>query len=60
LASLMIATAAYRRNESRGAHQRLDHPEPVPEHHAEMTLDQALRIAAEIDNETAVPVRRVA
>ncbi|WP_084731449.1 L-aspartate oxidase [Microvirga vignae] len=60
LVSLMIATAAYSRNESRGAHQRLDHPHLMPEQHTEMTLDQALRIAAEIDNETAAPVRRVA
>jgi L-aspartate oxidase len=60
LVSLMIATAAYSRNESRGAHQRLDHPDRLPERHTEITLDQALRIAAEIDNETAVPVRRVA
>jgi aspartate oxidase len=60
LVSLMIATAAYSRNESRGAHQRLDHPDRLPEDHTEMTLDQALRIAVEIDNETTVPVRRVA
>jgi aspartate oxidase len=60
LVSLMIATAAYSRNESRGAHQRLDHPHLLPEQHTEMGLDQALRIAAQIDNQTAAPARRVA
>lgn len=59
LVGLMIAISAYRRTESRGAHQRLDHPEFGPERHTEITLDQALRLAAEID-ETAGPVRRVA
>jgi aspartate oxidase len=60
LVSLMIATAAYSRNESRGAHQRLDHPHLLPEQHTEMSLDQVLRIAAQIDNQTAAPARRVA
>jgi L-aspartate oxidase len=60
LVSLLIATAAYSRNESRGAHQRLDHPHLLPEQHTEMGLDQALRIAAQIDNQTAAPARRVA
>ncbi|QRM32412.1 L-aspartate oxidase [Microvirga sp. VF16] len=60
LVGLLIATAAYTRQESRGSHQRQDHPALMPEQHTETTLDQALRIAAEIDNETAVPVRRVA
>ncbi|WP_201838072.1 L-aspartate oxidase [Microvirga zambiensis] len=60
LVSLLIATAAYRRNESRGAHQRLDHPHLMPEQHTEITLDRALRIAAEIANEMAAPARRVA
>jgi len=60
LVSLMIAAAAYGRNESRGAHQRLDHPDMALEQHTEMTLDQALHIAAEIDNEATAPVRRVA
>jgi L-aspartate oxidase len=59
MVGLMIAISAYRRNESRGAHQRLDHPELKPEQHTEITLNQALRLAAEID-ETAAPVRRVA
>jgi L-aspartate oxidase len=59
MVGLMIAISAYHRNESRGAHQRLDHPELRPEQHTEITLDQALRVAAEID-ETAAPVRRVA
>ena len=59
LVGLMIAVSAYRRNESRGAHQRLDHPDLRPEQHTEITLDQALRLAAEID-ETAAPARRVA
>jgi aspartate oxidase len=60
LVSLMIATAAYSRNESRGAHQRLDHPHLLPEQHTEMTVDQALDLAAEINSETAAPARRVA
>jgi len=60
LVSLMIAVAAYARKESRGSHQRLDHPGLMPEQHSEMTLDQALGIAAEIDDETAPPARRVA
>jgi L-aspartate oxidase len=60
LVSLLIAISAYARSESRGAHQRLDHPDPMPEQHTEMTLDQALRIAAEIDHGIAAPVRRVA
>jgi L-aspartate oxidase len=57
MVGLMIAVSAYRRNESRGAHQRFDHPEFKPEQHTEITLNQALRLAAEID-ETAA--RRVA
>jgi L-aspartate oxidase len=60
LVSLLIAISAYARSESRGAHQRLDHPDPMPEQHTEMTLAQALGLAAEIDHETAAPVRRVA
>lgn len=60
LVALMIATAAFMRQESRGAHQRLDHPELRPEQHTEITLDQALRRAAEIDTTTAGLVRRVA
>ncbi|WP_114948922.1 L-aspartate oxidase [Microvirga calopogonii] len=59
MVSLMIAVSACRRNESRGAHQRLDYPELGPVQHTEITLDQALRLAAEID-ETAAPARRVA
>ena len=59
MVGLMIAMSAYRRNESRGAHQRLDHLELRPEQHTEITLGQALRLAAEID-ETAAPARRVA
>lgn len=60
LVSLMIAVSAASRRESRGAHQRLDHPARAPEQHTEITLSQALRIAAEIDSETAAPARRVA
>jgi len=60
LVSLMIAVSAYSRQESRGAHQRLDHPARSLEQHTEITLDQALRIAVEIDSETAAPARRVA
>jgi len=60
LVCLMITASAYRRNESRGAHQRLDHAHLMTERHTEMTFDQALRIAAEIDNETITSVRRVA
>jgi L-aspartate oxidase len=60
LVSLMIAASAYSRHESRGAHQRVDHPARRPEQHTEITLDQALRLAVEIDNEAAAPDRRVA
>jgi L-aspartate oxidase len=60
LVSLMIAVSAYSRRESRGAHQRLDHPARTPEQHTDITLDQALHIAAEIDSEAAAPARRVA
>jgi L-aspartate oxidase len=60
LVSFMIAVSALSRNESRGAHQRLDHPARMPEQHTEITLSQALRLAAEIDSETAAPARRVA
>ena len=60
LVSLLIAVSAYSRQESRGAHQRLDYPDMMPGHHTEMTLDQVLRMAAEIDNRTDAPARRVA
>jgi L-aspartate oxidase len=60
LVSLMIAAAAYARPESRGAHQRLDHPHLMPEQHTEMTLAHALRIAAEIEDGAGIPARRVA
>jgi L-aspartate oxidase len=60
LVSLLIATAAYTRQESRGAQQRLDYPGLTLQQHTEITLDQALRIAAEIDTEMAAPARRVA
>lgn len=59
LVCLMIAVSAYGRRESRGAHLRLDHPGQTPEQHTAITLDQALRIAAGIDNGT-VPARRIA
>ncbi|WP_201832690.1 L-aspartate oxidase [Microvirga zambiensis] len=60
MVGLLITVSAYSRSESRGAHQRLDHPELTAEQHTEITLDQALRLAAEIDNDTATAVRRVA
>jgi L-aspartate oxidase len=60
LVSLMIAAAAYARQESRGAHQRLDHLHMMPEQHTEITLDHALRVAAEIDDGVGIPARRVA
>jgi L-aspartate oxidase len=59
LVCLMIAVSAFGREESRGAHQRLDQPERMPERHTTITLDKALRIAAELGSETE-PARRVA
>jgi len=60
LVGLMIAVAALGRNESRGAHHRLDHPKASSALHTEMTLDQALRIAVELDQGAAGSARRVA
>ncbi|NIX78357.1 L-aspartate oxidase [Microvirga terricola] len=60
LVSLLIATTAYRRRESRGAHQRRDYPGQIAAKEQAITLDEALRIAAQIDRETTEPARRVA
>jgi L-aspartate oxidase len=49
IAALMVAAAAYRRQESRGAHFRADHPQADPAQAARHTLtcEQALTIAAD-------------
>jgi aspartate oxidase len=62
LVGLLVAAAAHARRESRGAHQRRDHPTPAPEgRHAEMTLERAWRLSTEIEDEVArPPARRVA
>lgn len=60
LVSLLVATAAHQRRESRGAHQRRDYPGLTAAEEQTMTLDQALHISGQIDTETARPTRRVA
>lgn len=49
LAALLIAVSAERRRESRGAHQRADHPQlSNAPHHTELTLTEALDSAREL------------
>jgi aspartate oxidase len=60
LVGLMITVAALGRNESRGAHHRLDHPKASSAHHTEMTLEHVLHIAVEMDQGAAGSARRVA
>ncbi|WP_407526806.1 L-aspartate oxidase [Methylobacterium oryzisoli] len=44
--ALLVAVAALRRRESRGAHWRADHPEQAAPRHADITLAQASQAAA--------------
>ncbi|MGY2048564.1 L-aspartate oxidase [Methylobacterium sp. JK268] len=44
--ALLVAAAALRRRESRGAHWRADHPAQEAPRHAEITLSEARRLAA--------------
>ena len=47
--ALLLATAALRRTESRGAHQRSDHPAAdARPRHSDLTLDAARRVAGDL------------
>jgi len=58
VAALMVAAAAYRRQESRGAHFRADHPQTDPAQAARHTLtyEQAVRIAGDASAHPACAV----
>jgi aspartate oxidase len=62
LVSFLIATEARHRRESRGAHQRTDFPDlaPGPGQHTELTLNEALILAAKTDAAAVLTARRVA
>ncbi len=60
VAALLVATAAWRRRESRGAHYREDFPQPDPREARRMSgvLADARAIAERVTQDTArVPVR---
>jgi L-aspartate oxidase len=55
---LMIAVAAYRREESRGGHYRTDFPDTLPSAvPSSMTLADALDAAREIVESESLPLR---
>jgi L-aspartate oxidase len=58
IAALMVAAAAYRRQESRGAHFRADYPQVDPAQASRQTLtwEQAMAIAADATARQAVAV----
>ncbi|MGO4571223.1 L-aspartate oxidase [Microvirga sp. 2TAF3] len=60
LIGLLIATAALMRQESRGSHQRRDYPTAAADigQHAEITLDQALHVTLDADEQNGPPLTR--